>query len=139
MARMVKDNLSTLTRQEVMDLLAKTKDLHKIDARKANLSKLDFSGCDLREANLAYANLKECNFFKADLRKASLWNANLEGANFTEANLEEADLDYAKIRGSILYKANIRRATLPTELIPREDIMLAVESGCKVGQKKVNH
>jgi uncharacterized protein YjbI with pentapeptide repeats len=64
-----------------------------------------------------------------------LWNANLEGADFTNANLEDADLDYAKLRGAILFKANIRRAALPTELIPREDILASVESGCRVGSK----
>ena len=65
----------------------------------------------------------------------SLWNANLEGADFTNANLEDADLDYAKLRGAILYHANIRRASLPTELIPREDILASVESGVRVGTK----
>ncbi|NBQ53330.1 MAG: hypothetical protein EBU49_07115 [Proteobacteria bacterium] len=62
-----------------------------------------------------------------------MWNANLEGANFTNANLEDADLDYAKLRGAILFHANLRRASLPTELIPRDDIMRSVDTGCKVG------
>ncbi len=72
----------------------------------------------------------------ADLRGASLWNANLEGADFTGANLEDADLDYAKIRGAILFNANIRRATLPVELIPRDEIMKSVETGCRIGQSR---
>ncbi|RZA21927.1 MAG: pentapeptide repeat-containing protein [Proteobacteria bacterium] len=131
------ENLVTLTRKEVLEHLAETKSLAHFDMRKANLVKIDFSGCDLREANLSYANLKDALFRDADLRGTSLWSANLEGADFTGANLEDADLDYSKLRGAILYRANIRRATLPTELISREDIMASVQTGCKVGVKRV--
>ena len=132
-----KENLVTLTRKEVLELLAEGKDLRGYDIRKANLIKIDFSGCDLREANFSYSNLKDAIFRDADMRGTSLWNANLEGADFTGANLEDADLDYSKLRGAILYRANIRRAALPTELIPREDIMASVNSGCKVGIKRL--
>lgn len=128
--------LVTLTRKEVLEQLADTKDLRSKDMRKANLIKIDFSGCDLREANFSYANLKDASFREADLRGTSLWSANLEGADFTGANLEDADLDYSKLRGAVLFRANIRRASLPTELIPREDIMASVETGCKVGVKR---
>ena len=38
------DNLVTLTRKEVLELLAETKDLAGKDMRKANLIKIDFSG-----------------------------------------------------------------------------------------------
>jgi uncharacterized protein YjbI with pentapeptide repeats len=125
----------TLTRKEVLDLLSEgKKDFENADMRKANLIKIDFSGCILINANLSYSNLKDANFSKAEMKGVSLWNANLEGANFTDANLEDADLDYAKLRGAILYNANLRRASLPTELIPREDIFASVETGCKVGQ-----
>ncbi len=124
----------TLGRKEVLELLAESKDLRGLDIRKANLVKVDFSGCDLRECNFSYANLKDAIFKGADMRDCSLWNANLEGADFTEADLEGADLDYSKLRGAILYKANLRRATLPTELVPREDIVRSVEIGCKVGK-----
>ncbi|MFW7377593.1 MAG: pentapeptide repeat-containing protein [Oligoflexus sp.] len=131
------DNLVTLTRKEVLELLAETRDLSGRDMRKANLIKIDFSGCDLRRANLSYANLKDAIFRDADLRGTSLWSANLEGTDFTGANLEDADLDYSKLRGAILFRANIRRAALPTELIPREDIMASVDTGCKVGVKRI--
>ena len=129
------NKLVTLTRKEVLERLAETKDMRDMDIRKANLIKIDFGGCDLRGTNFSYSNLKDCSFKDCDLRGASLWNANLEGADFTNANLEDADLDYAKLRGAILYHANIRRASLPTELIPREDIMASVETGCRVGSK----
>lgn len=127
--------LVTLTRKEVLETLAHSKCLKDLDIRKANLVKIDFTGCDLRATNFSYSNLKDANFTGADLRGASLWNANLEGANFTEANLEDADLDYAKLRGAVLFHANIRRASLPTDLISREDILASVERGCRVGEK----
>ena len=131
-----REKLVTLTRKEVLELLVETKILSNYDIRKANLVKVDFSGCDLRGSNLSYANLKDAIFREADLRGTSLWNANLEGADFSGANLEDADLDYAKLRGAILFKANIRRTVLPTELIPREDILASVDTGCKVGIKR---
>ena len=127
------ENLVTLTRKEVLELLAEGKPVANYDIRKANLIKIDFSRCDLRGTNFSYSNLKDAIFREADLRGTSLWNANLEGADFTDANLEDADLDYAKLRGAVLYRANVRRASLPTELIPRDDIMASVKTGCKVG------
>ena len=132
---MAKEKAITLTRKEVLEWLAEgKKDFSETDIRKANLMKIDFTDCALRNCNLSYSNLKDSNFTNADLAGASLWNANLEGANFTNANLEDADLDYAKLRGAILFKANLRRASLPTELIPRDDILASVDTGCKVGQ-----
>ena len=135
MSRDYDDKPQTLARKEVLDLLAETKDLRNLDIRKANLVKIDFSGCDLRGTNFSYSNLKDALFRGADMRDCSLWNANLEGADFSDADLEGADLDYSKLRGAILYRANLRRASLPTELVPREDISRSVEVGCKVGQK----
>ena len=49
------ENLVTLTRKEVLEILAETKELVGYDMRKANLVKVDFSGCDLRKANLGFA------------------------------------------------------------------------------------
>jgi uncharacterized protein YjbI with pentapeptide repeats len=125
--------LVTFTRKEVLEALAKGQSLAGKDMRKANLSKLDFTGVDCKFANFSYANVKDCVFVRTDLANASFWNASCEGANFTAANLEDADLDYAKLRGAILYQANIRRASLPIETIPRDDIMSSVDKGTPVG------
>ena len=78
---MTKDTtkLETLGRKEVLEILADSKDLSGRDIRKANLIKIDFSGCNLAGVNFSYSNLKDCNFSNADLSGASLWNANLEG------------------------------------------------------------
>lgn len=129
------ERAQTMSRKEVLERLAETKDLRNLDIRKANLIKIDFSGCDLRGTNFSYSNLKEALFKGSDMRESSLWNTNLEGADFTDADLEGADLDYSKLRGAILFRANLRRASLPTELVPRDDIIKSVRLGCKVGQK----
>ena len=122
----------TLTRREALNILQGTRNFSGLDFRKANLSKLDFSHCNFQGANLSYANFKDCNLEGSDFRTASLWNANLEGANLSRAFLQDADLDYTKLRGACFYKAQIKRATLPVDLIPREEIMRSVNEGSKI-------
>ena len=122
----------TLSRREALDILQTTRDFTGLDFRKANLSKLDFSHCNFYGSNLSYANFKDCNLEGCDFRTASLWNANLEGANLSRTFLEDADLDYTKLRGACFFKAHIKRATLPVDLIPREEIMRSVNEGSKI-------
>ncbi len=124
----------TLTRKEVIEILQTTRDFSGLDLRKANLTKLDFSGCRFAGSNCSYVNFKDSNLDSCDFSDSSLWNANLEGANLTRSNLEDADLDYTKLRGAVLFKANIRRATLPTDLIPREEILRSVNEGSKISR-----
>jgi uncharacterized protein YjbI with pentapeptide repeats len=124
----------TLTRKEAIEILQSSRSFVGLDLRKANLTKLDFSNCSFAMSNLSYVNFKDSNLEGCDFSNASLWNANLEGANLTRANLEDADLDYTKLRGAVLYRANIRRATLPTDLIPRDEILRSVNDGTKVAR-----
>lgn len=124
----------TLTRKEAIEILQSTRDFSGVDLRKANLTKLDFANCTFAGANLSYVNFKDSNLEGCDFSESSLWNANLEGANLTRANLEDADLDYTKLRGAVLYRANIRRAQLPTDLIPRDEIIRSVNEGTKISR-----
>lgn len=124
----------TLTRKEAIEILQTSRDFAGVDLRKANLTKLDFSNCSFVGANLSYVNFKDSNLEACDFSQSSLWNANLEGANLTRANLEDADLDYTKLRGAVLYRANVRRAQLPTDLIPRDEIMRSVNEGTKINR-----
>lgn len=124
----------TLTRKEAIDILQTTRNFSGLDFRKANLAKLDFSGCDFSASNLSYTNFKDSNLETCNFSNASLWNANLEGANLTRANLEDADLDYTKLRGACLFRANVRRATLPTDLIPRDEILRSIQDGTKINR-----
>ena len=41
------NKIVTYTRKEVLEKLSFTRDLRQLDIRKANLVKIDFSGCDL--------------------------------------------------------------------------------------------
>ena len=131
-AEIVPVKTKTLTRREALDILQTTRNFAGLDFRKANLSKLDFSHCNFYGANLSYANFKDCYLEGSDFRTASLWNANLEGANLSRTFLEDADLDYTKLRGACFFRAHIKRATLPVDLIPREEIMRSVIEGSKI-------
>jgi len=124
----------TFSRKEAIDILQTTRDFSGLDFRKANLAKLDFSNCNFQTSNLSYANFKDSNLEGCNFANCSLWNANLEGVNLTRANLEDADLDYTKLRGACLFRANVRRATLPTDLIPRDEIMRSVNEGTRISR-----
>jgi uncharacterized protein YjbI with pentapeptide repeats len=124
----------TLTRKEAIDILQTTRNFSGLDFRKSNLAKLDFSNCNFEASNLSYANFKDSNLEGCNFANSSLWNANLEGVNLTRANLEDADLDYTKLRGACLFRANVRRATLPIDLIPRDEIMRSVSEGTKINR-----
>lgn len=131
-AEIVPVKTKTLTRREALEILQTTRNFEGLDFRKANLSKLDFSHSNFRSSNLSYANFKDCNLEGCDFRMASLWNANLEGANLSRTYLEDADLDYTKLRGACFFRAHVKRATLPVDLIPREEIMRSVNEGSKI-------
>lgn len=83
---------------------------------------VDWSGCDLRDANLggasmAGANLQNANLANAYLPDADLANANLSGANLTNAtpagaNLSSADLASANLYGTLAGGADLKAADL---------------------------
>jgi hypothetical protein len=72
----------------------------------------DFSGANLRCANLVGANLRCANLDGANLRCANLRCANLDGANLRCANLVGANLRCANLDGANLDGANLRCANL---------------------------
>jgi hypothetical protein len=70
-----------------------------------NLSKCDFTGRDLRGANLRGANLSG-----ADFERANLCGANLRGANLFKVDFKDANLTRADLRGTNLSTANLTGA-----------------------------
>ena len=74
--------MSTMTRDEILQAVAKRADLYGADLRGA-----DLRGADLRGANLRGAGLHEANLYGADLRGADLYGADLRGADLRGANL----------------------------------------------------
>jgi uncharacterized protein YjbI with pentapeptide repeats len=78
--------------------------MHEIQAAY-NTGKRDFSGNNLRDANLCDAYLRG-----ADLRYACLQGANLQDAYLRNVNLRDADLSRASLIGADLHGAYLRNA-----------------------------
>jgi len=74
---------------------------------------VNWSNCDLTEANLYRANLRYADLTEANLFAASLIYADLRGANMTGANLLRADLTGANLTGANMSGANMSEATWP--------------------------
>ena len=84
-------------------------DLRGVEVQRggADLALAEFSGYDLRGANLFYANLYGADLRRADLRDADLCHATLYGADLQRADLRDADL-----RSAHLYRSDLRWADL---------------------------
>ncbi|WP_169747992.1 pentapeptide repeat-containing protein [Pseudonocardia acaciae] len=92
-------------------------DLTRDDFTGANLSDADldrtnFAGRRLVNANLAGASLRGATFAGADLTGARLHDADLARANFSRANLARADLARAHLARASLTRANLMGADL---------------------------
>ncbi len=73
---------------------------------RVHLERADFTGTNLRRANLEQAVMSFTTFAGADLAGANLRLADLTRANFSNANLANADFTGAKLDGVILNGAN---------------------------------
>jgi uncharacterized protein YjbI with pentapeptide repeats len=71
-----------------------------IDKRKDNLAEADLSYLDLSRLNLRDANMQEANLRRSDLSHTDLRGANLEGANLARTILYETDLREARLVGA---------------------------------------
>ena len=85
---------------------------HKNGGSRANLSVVNLSGADLREADLSKANLSGADLCVADLRRANLSGADLRGADLRRANLSVVNLRWANLSGADLRGANLSDADL---------------------------
>jgi len=74
--------------------------------RNADLSNMDFSGCDLSTAHLERANLSGTDLSGANLMLAVLWGTDLTGANLENANLFGASF---QCQGDWVLPTNERR------------------------------
>lgn len=99
--------------QELIQRYAAGKrDFSGADLRFADLSQLDLTGVDLSRAVLEGANLQRANLSFANLCGAHLERANLTDASFFYANLRRANLSEAKLAGADLRSANLTDAKL---------------------------
>ena len=95
-------------------------DFSLINLRNANLSRANLYGAKFNETNLRMANLSVANLDKAVFYEADLYAANLFGANLHEATIMNTILDAAN-----LYKANLKKATILKSCSPPGSTPLA--------------
>ncbi len=92
------------------------------DLSQANLINVNLSGDDLSEANLSEASLIGANLSGAILDNANLTRAVLSNVNLSEASLIGANLSGAILSGVDLSKADLRRAILSGAILPTPTI-----------------
>lgn len=80
--------------------------------KEANLQGVDFWGAKLDGAQLAFVRLQGADFRNAQLEGANLSFAQLQGADLSLANLKGAKLSYAKLERANLSEAEMQEAEL---------------------------
>lgn len=133
------DEVRTLTRKQVMDMIRRAETFEEADLRGVDLSGLSFDGMKLRNAKFGDCNLQRASFRGADLAGASFWNANLREATLDGADLEEADFDYCNLDGVSFKDAKIRKAIFPFRRLPLEAIQRSVRTGQRVRMEPMRH
>ncbi len=103
--------------QEIKSQGIKGKYLQAVNLIWADFSNLDFSGANLRDADLRLTILSGSNFGRAKLIGTNFRGADLRGANLREADLSGANLSGADLRGANLSQtdlvvADLRRVNL---------------------------
>ena len=126
----------SLTKKQVIELLAKGESLAEIDVRGIDLGGVNFDNADLSFSKLAECNLARATFRGAKLISASMWHSECKDCVFDGANLEEADFDYANLDGCTFRNAKIKKAIFPFARLPLEDIQESVRNGRKVRMER---
>jgi len=103
--------------QEIKSQGIKGKYLQAVNLIWADFSNIDFSGANLRDADLRLTILSGSNFGRAKLIGTNFRGADLSGANLREADLSGANLSGADLRGANLSQtdlivADLRRVNL---------------------------
>jgi len=90
-------------------------------AKKDNLARLldknKCFGCDLSGLDLSGKNLKEADLERADLSGCNFENAKLDRANLKGALLQHANLRKASLKGADLYRADLTDADLTDAVV----------------------
>ncbi|MFC7079106.1 pentapeptide repeat-containing protein [Halorussus caseinilyticus] len=90
--------------------------------RWADLTRGDFAGADFRDADLRDATLDRAAFELADLREANLRSGDLEDANFRDADLRGANLRGIDAPDARLKEANLADANLEDAKLADADL-----------------
>lgn len=111
-----------MTIEELLEKYATgVRDFSGIDIREANLSGVKLSGADLSHANLSVVNLSGANLSGANLNHAKLNVARLRGAHLTGANLNNASLNVSNLIRADLSRAQLKAASLIRAELIRAD------------------
>lgn len=83
----------------------------------ASLAGMDFTGCDLSDAALAFADFSNANLsgaylYRADLSGATMAGADLSGAHLWTTNLRGVNLAGANISGAAMSEVDLTGANL---------------------------
>ncbi|HKM84138.1 MAG TPA: pentapeptide repeat-containing protein [Candidatus Acidoferrum sp.] len=106
----------------------------EVDLSGENLSGIDARGADLRRVNFAQAKLIGANFSKADLSRVRLDGANLQQAILNSTNLEEAVVTHADLRGATLNGAQLKRAVVAGSNLEQARLQLAGLHGADLSE-----
>ena len=110
------------TRDEIEIHIKKGKSLENFDLIGKNLNGINFSGVNLKYANLSNTNLTGANLASANLKFANLSNTNLAGANLARANLSGVNLTNANLTSTNLIGANLTNASLDNTNLTKSNL-----------------
>lgn len=86
-----------------------------MDLSNQKFFKKDFSGQDLKIANLSHSEFICCNFDNADLREADCSHSQFRGSTFKDANCRGTNFAKAKLNGTIFKPIDCYGMTLTLE------------------------
>ncbi|MBS0655920.1 MAG: pentapeptide repeat-containing protein [Verrucomicrobia bacterium] len=89
----------------------KPKIIQHIDFSNCDLSQANFSDCIITKCQFTNANLHKALFVRTKIKYAGFNGANLVDANFSDSDQESVSYDAADIRNSIWENANIFRVS----------------------------
>lgn len=87
----------------------------------------DFSGLNLKGADLSEGYFKECNFSNAIFYNTKMRFCHLEGADFSGAYLENSDFSDAHLEGASFAHAFVRDTTFTKENMDEETVAYITE------------
>ncbi len=86
--------------------------LQGISLKRKKMCGINFSGCNLRSADLTKVRLTDADLRGCDLSHAKFTRSIIRSSDFTRANLTNSDLALADIRRSQFLEADLQLATL---------------------------
>ena len=96
-----------------------------------NANCAEFTGCNMRGADLSGATAENTNFVCADLTGVNLSGASAKGANFRGANLSGANVTGTNLKGANMQGADLTGVKLPDYIKPEQIIGAYSRLNCR--------